>query len=329
MKPTKKLVVIVPAHNEEANLEALVRQVCAVEVDGWETELLIVDDGSSDGSLATLKELRATGWPVGFLSFTRSFGQQAALEAGLLEADGDAVITMDADLQHPPSEIPRMVAAHEAGADVVQMVRDRAAPGTRGIFSRLFYWTLAQSVPVEVVSGASEFRLISRRVLDAIKRIPESGKLFRTLIPSLGFPQVHLQFAEAERVAGTPVFTFTSSFRVAARTIFSYSTLPLEVVFWMGLILAVISFGVGLGHVIVKLLWWDEIHPGFTDVITAIFFLSGCILLSVGILGRYLMIALEQIRGRPTFVVRERATSCGRNENLANAEGVATVRASR
>lgn len=329
MKPAKKLVVVVPAHNEEENLELLVRQVCAVEIDGWETELLVVDDGSTDGTCAKLKGLRAAGWPIGFLSFTRSFGQQAALEAGLVEADGDAVITMDADLQHPPREIPRMVAAYEAGADVVQMVRDQRAPGTRGVLSRLFYWTLAVSVPVEVVSGASEFRLLSRRVLDEIKRIPESGKLFRTLIPSLGFPQVHLSFVEAERAGGTPVFTFASSFRVAARTIFNYSTLPLEVVFWMGLILAIISFGFGMGHVIVKLLWWEEIHPGFTDVISAIFFLSGCVLLSVGILGRYLMIALEQIRGRPTFVVRERATSRAGNESTPQADEVATVGASR
>jgi dolichol-phosphate mannosyltransferase len=329
MKPTKKLVVIVPAHNEEANLELLVRQVCAVEVPGWETELLIVDDGSTDGSLEKLRGLRSAGWPVGFISFTRCFGQQAALEAGLRDADGDAVITMDADLQHPPSEIPRMIAAHEAGADVVQMVRDHQAPGMRGMLSRLFYWILARSVSVEVVSGASEFRLLSWRVLDVIKRIPENGKLFRTLIPSLGFPQVHLPFAEAERAGGTPVFTFSSSFRVAARTIFNYSTLPLKVVFWMGLGLAVVSFGFGLGHVIVKLLWWDEIHPGFTDVITAIFFLSGCILLSVGILGRYLMIALEQIRGRPTFVVQERATTNGRNEILADAEDASRLAVKR
>jgi dolichol-phosphate mannosyltransferase len=268
-------------------------------------EVLFVDDGSTDGSIEEIRDIRATGVPIGFLALSKNFGHQAALSAGLERASGDAVIVMDADLQHPPEEIPRMVQAHEEGADVVQMVRSDPDSASKGFFSTWFYRTFNHLSQTRIVPNAADFRLIGRNVLDVLLRIPEREKFLRGIIPSLGFRQVALEFHQAKRLHGTPAYSFGMSLRLARKAVFDYSTVPLKFVFWLGMTVAILSFLLGLGHFIWKVLFWNLVVPGFTDLITAIFFLCGCILVSVGILGRYLMMILEQVRGRPSFIVAD------------------------
>lgn len=306
---SRRLVVVIPAHNEAANLERLVPRVLAATAGlaGWRAELLVVDDGSTDDTPARLEALRAQGLPLGYLRFTRNFGHQAALEAGLQAADADAVITMDADLQHPPEDIPRMMAAHQAGADVVQMVRDRPAAGHKGLCSRAFYRVFAGLTRTEIVPDAADFRLLSRRVIKVLCGIPEREKFWRGLIPLLGFPQVCLPFVEGARAAGVPSYGWRASWRLARKAFFDFGTVPLRLVFWLGLALAAVSFVFGIGHIVVKLLAWRQVQPGFTDLITAIFFLCGCILAALGVVGRYLLMILDQLRGRPAFVIQARA----------------------
>ena len=304
----RNLTVVIPVHNEAPNLRPLVDRLCAVaaHLPVWDLILLVVDDGSTDRTIALLDELRAEGRPVGYLRLSRNFGHQAALDAGLAAAAGEAVITMDGDLQHPPEDIPQMIEAYERGADVVQMVRNQTAPGGKGFWSRLFYRMFAMLSRTDIIPNAADFRLLSRRVVDVLSRIPEREKFLRGLIPSLGFRQTVLQFEEGRRKEGDPTYTFVRSFQLARKALFDFSTVPLRLVFWLGMILAVASFCWGVGHIIKKLVFWEAITPGFTDIITSILFLSGCILASVGVLGRYLMIILEQVRGRPQFIVMER-----------------------
>jgi polyisoprenyl-phosphate glycosyltransferase len=304
----KRLVVVIPVHNEAANIGPLAErlQAAAAHLPAWDTELLFVDDGSTDDSIRRLDELRDRGLPVGYLALSRNFGQQAALQAGLDAADGDAAITMDADLQHPPEEIGRMIEAHESGADVVQMVRERAADGQKGFFSRLFYRIFKLAAHTEIVPDAADFRLLSRRVLEVLRRIPEREKFLRALIPSLGFRQVVLPFTEGPRAGGMPSYGFRQSLRLAGRALFDFSTVPLHFVFWFGTGLALISFVFGVGHVLWKLIAWQKVVPGFTDLIVAILFLSGCILALMGIISRYLILTLEQLRGRPAFIIARR-----------------------
>lgn len=301
----RQATVVVPVHNEAANIPALVRAVreAAAIVPGWTVGILFVDDGSTDGSVAAIEALRAARHPVGYVKLTRNFGHQAALEAGMAAAEGDAIITMDGDLQHPPAEIPRMLAAADQGADVVQMVRDQPAKGSKGLFSRGFYVLIGLIAKTEITPNAADFRLVRRPVVEVLKRIPEREKFLRGLIPTLGFKQVTLSFREGDRVAGRPSFTLRKSFRMAGKAVFDFSTVPLRVVFWAGVLLAVLSFLAGVVQIIDKLIRAEAIVPGYTDIIVSILFLCGCILVSLGILGRYLILILEQVRGRPAYVV--------------------------
>jgi glycosyltransferase involved in cell wall biosynthesis len=307
----RRLCIIIPVHNESENLAALVEELrtAASQLKHWDTEILFIDDGSSDTSVRKMQEIRASGTPVGYLRLSRNFGHQAALSAGLAFASGDAVIMMDSDLQHPPSEIPRMVEAHERGADVVQMVRSDPAAVARGLFSSWAYRLFNQLSDTRIVPNAADFRLLSRRVVSVLANIPEREKFLRGLIPSLGFHQTTLKFDQAERLYGTPSYSYRMLLRMATKALFDYSTVPLKLVFWLGMTISVLSFGFGTGHFVWKLLHWNLVVPGFTDLITAIFFLSGCILASLGIVGRYLMMILEQVRGRPPFVIMEQVQS--------------------
>jgi polyisoprenyl-phosphate glycosyltransferase len=305
----RRVDIVVPIHNEAENVEKLVQRIHAATggLKDWDVHVLFVDDGSVDDSIARLNEIRKNGLPVGYMSFVTNFGHQAALLAGLEQAKGDAVISMDGDLQHPPEDIPRILEAFTAGADVVQMVREQRAAGGKGLFSRAFYKVFSAAARTEIIADASDFRLVSRRVLDVILGIPERAKFLRALIPSLGFPTTVLIYKEAPRAGGKPSFSTGKSLRLAGKVLFDFSTVPLKFVFWFGTCLAVISFCFGLGHVIYKIIAWQNVVPGFTDLIASILFLSGCILALLGIVSRYLVLILDQLRGRPAFVVKERA----------------------
>ena len=305
----RRLSVIIPVHNEAKNLFPLVTrlQQVASQLEQWELQILFVDDGSTDDSVQEMDDIRASGTPVGYLRLSRNFGHQAALSAGLEHAVGDAAIMMDSDLQHPPEEILRMIAAHEKGADVVQMVRSDPAAVARGLFSTWAYRTFNKLSDTRIVPNASDFRLLSRRVINVLVGIPEREKFLRGLIPSLGFYQTTLKFDQADRLHGTPTYSYRILLRMARKALFDFSTVPLRLVFWLGMTISVLSFAFGTGHFIWKLSHWDQVVPGFTDLITAIFFLSGCILASLGIVGRYLMMVLEEVRHRPPYLVMEQA----------------------
>jgi dolichol-phosphate mannosyltransferase len=303
----RRLCVIIPVHNEAENLLALVKglQAAAGQLKLWDMEILFVDDGSTDTSVQKMHEIRASGTPIGYIRLSKNFGHQTALCAGLEHAYGDAVVTMDCDLQHPPGEIPRMVEAHERGADVVHMVRSGSVGAGKGLFSKWFYRVFNHLSDAPIVPDAADFRLISRRVLEVLLHIPEREKFLRGLIPSLGFQQNMLEFNQATRLNGTPKYSFWMSLRLARKAVFDYSTMPLRLVSWLGMTISILSFVFGTGHFVWKLLHWNLVAPGFTDLITAIFFLSGCILASLGILGKYLTMILEQVRGRPQFVITD------------------------
>jgi polyisoprenyl-phosphate glycosyltransferase len=305
---SRRLVTVVaPVHNEAQNIPVLASRLAEVArtLPGWDVQLLLVDDGSRDSSVATIERLRREGMGVGLVRLSRNFGHQAALQAGLLHAAGDAVVSMDSDLQHPPEELPRMLAALDEGADVVQMVRAQKTVGMKGMLSRGFYRIFQIASGAPIVADASDFRLLSRRFVDALNHIPEREKFLRGMVPMLGFRQVQLHFDEARRLHGTPSYSFRRSFRLGMKAMFDFSTVPLQVIFWLGLTMAIASFSAGIVSIVVKLVHKDKITPGYTDTIVAILFLSGTILFSVGVLGRYLMMILEQVRGRPAFVVME------------------------
>src|SRR5260370_10096584 len=182
--------------------------------------------------------------------------------------------------------------------------RERAGV-SKAFFSEWFYKAFNGLSDTRIVPNAADFRLVSKQVLEVFLRIPGREKCLRGLSPALGFRQTVLEFKEEQRRGGMPSYSFLASLRLARKALFDYSTVPLKLVFWLGTAISLISFMFGLGHFIWKLLHWDLVVPGFTDLITAIFFLSGCVLASLGILGRYTLMILDQVRARPAFVVME------------------------
>ena len=303
----RTVTVVAPVHNEELNVPLLVGRIEAVAAGlrDWNLQLVLVDDGSRDGSAAAIEQLRRQGHSIGLVRLSRNFGHQAALQAGLLFAAGEAIISMDSDLQHPPEEIPRMLTAFAEGADVVQMVRAQRNVGTKGLFSGGFYKVFQLLSGTKIVADASDFRLLSRRFVDSLNAIPEREKFLRGMVPLLGFKQVQLQFDEAQRLHGRPSYSFRRSFRLGMKALFDFSTFPLQLIFWLGLTLSFSSFVAAIISILVKLIHKDKITPGYTDIIVAILFLSGTLLFSVGVLGRYLMMIVEQVRGRPAFIIME------------------------
>lgn len=303
------LSLVVPVYNEDANIAEFVKQADAVQMllPEHELEIVFVDDGSTDQTPAKIRELIAAGKKIVLLSLSRQFGHQAALEAGLSEATGDAIITMDGDLQHPPAEIPRMVKEYLSGFDVVHMCRNNEKRIFKNMVAQSFYKVSSFSNR----NGAmvpGDFRLLSRRVADIMMRIPEKKKIFRALTPTLGFRQQVLYYDQPGRYAGKPKYSFGTSWSLAYNILFRFGTLPLNFVFWFGLCMAVISFVAGVWKIIDKLFISDNIVPGYTDIIVAILFLSGCILLAIGINGSYLRILIEQTRDRPSYIIRDKVS---------------------
>jgi polyisoprenyl-phosphate glycosyltransferase len=312
------LSLVVPVYNEEANITEFVRQAEAVqkELPAHNFEIVFVDDGSTDQTATRIRELIAAGKKIVLLSLSRQFGHQAALDAGISEASGDAIITMDGDLQHPPAEIPGMVKEFLAGFDVVHMCRNSEKRIFKNLVAQSFYKISSFSNK----SGAmvpGDFRLFSRRVADIMIRIPEKNKIFRALTPTLGFRQQVLFYEQPGRFAGKPKYSFGTSWSLAYNILFRFGTLPLNFVFWFGLCMAVISFIAGLWKIIDKLFISENIVPGYTDTIVAILFLSGCILLAIGINGSYLRILIEQTRDRPAYIIREKV-SYDRSAKVSN-----------
>jgi len=251
-------------------------------------EILFVDDGSRDKTMEEIEKAIDRKFPVGYVQLSRNFGHQCALEAGLMLANADAIITMDGDLQHPPEEIPRMVEKFESGADF------------RGMLSVFFYTFFRWVSDARLVANAADFRLVSRNVAEQIMKVPGKGKLLRALIPSIGFNQVHLEYEQPQRKFGKPSYSFFDSYELALQTIFKFSRFPAHFTSIAGVLLLftglVLYFLYGLN------LLPDNRH---TFIIPLFLMLAGCVFIVAGIICWYLYFILEQIRHHPSFVVKK------------------------
>lgn len=293
--------VVIPVLNEESNVEAITTVIAQIIPNQFNWDILFVDDGSTDGTVEQIKQLQQKGLPVSCLVLSKNYGHQAAIQAGIYHSSADVVITMDGDLQHPPAEIPRMLKAYTQGAEIVHMVPNNAKRAETKPFYKLFRLIANRDyVPV-----GSDFRLMSRRIVNIIKEIPEQQKIIRALSTSLGFDQKIIYYDQPERASGRASYTWMGRVDMAVGLVFNYTTFPLKLVFYTGLTIAPISFCFGVGHVITKLILGDQITPGFTDIIAWLLFLSGTILLAIGIIGKYLENILIQVTRRPQFLVKE------------------------
>ncbi len=303
--------IVVPVLDEEECVEELARRIDEVMagVDA-EYELIFVDDGSRDGTPERVAELhKAAPSRVQSIRFTRSFGHQAALVAGLRHARGDAVVTMDGDLQHPPEFLPTLIDVWREGADVVHTVR-RLAPGTarsrKERTAHVFYRVMSALGSVPVIPASADFRLLDRRVVDAFNTLEERFIYARGLIPWLGFRDARVEYQVGERYAGQSKYSFWPMLRLALDGLFSFSVLPLRLISLLGLVTTL--FGVAFGvHALIAHLTGGVAASGWTSVVVLILIFGGVQLLSVGILSEYVGRVYDEVKRRPRYVIESRS----------------------
>ena len=307
--------VAFPVFNEAENLETLHAEVTrALETTGLAFELIFVDNGSTDASLSIIKRLSETDPRVEFVSLSRNFGHQGALLAGISHAQGEAVITMDADLQHPSALLPEMVRLWQEGFEVV-FTRKRRYPvhGMRLRQVKLFYWLMSKWSGLHLSFGQSDFRLLDRKVFEVFLRMPEARKFLRGLVEWVGFRQTGLEYDPLPRHAGESKFPFRSLVSFAVDGIISFSLLPLRWSLGLGFIVASMSFVYGIAMVVMGLLNYAgmsvPLPPGWATLVVSILFLSGIQLIAIGMLGEYVGRIFEQTKGRPEFIVRAASVS--------------------
>lgn len=303
-----ELSIVVPVYNEEAGLAAFWARLAPVLVSlACSEEVIFVDDGSSDGTLAQLVSLRQRDPRVRIVSLSRNFGKEIALTAGLDHAGGKAVIPIDADLQHPPELIAELVARWRDGSDIViALRRDRATDGLlRRAGSSLFHRVFARMTTVPVVRDAGDFRLMSRAVVDALRRLPERTRFMKGLYAWVGFRQTTVSYDIEPRLEGRSKWSVWRLWRLALDGITSFSSLPLKVWSVVGLTFALVALAYG-AYLVIRTIVRGVDVPGYASVMVMILFLGGLQLLSLGIIGEYLGRVYDEVKARPLYVVRQR-----------------------
>ncbi len=300
------LSVVIPVYNERDNLPVLFERLdSALARSGLEYELVFVDDGSSDGTAELLAREAARDARVRVVTLSRNFGHQAALLAGLEHARGQAVVTMDGDLQHPPELIPQMVALWQRGAEIVQAVRRQPADENplKRLGSRGFYRLLGLLSRVQVTPGASDFRLMDRVAVEALLACRERCRFHRGLVHWIGFRRVELPYDAAPRAAGRSKYSWRAIWRLAGDAIFSFSTWPLRLAGLAGVAVSLVAMAYLL-FVIWARLFTDRTVPGWTSILAAVLVLGGMQLIVLWILGEYVGRLYEEAKQRPIYIVR-------------------------
>jgi len=303
--------IVFTVYNEEKNLAELYRQVvAAIPRDRLRYELFFVDNGSSDDSLDIIRSLRDSDPNVKYLSLSRNFGHQGGLLAGMSFSSGAAVITMDADLQHPPSLIPEMLRLWEQGYDVVYTIKNNYETSALRKFQiQLFYKLLSTFSGLKLSFGQSDFRLLNRQVLDVVLSMPEQPKFLRGMVEWVGFRQIGLNYDVAPRFSGESKFSYKSLLSFALDGIISFSSQPLHWIFLVGLVVAGLSFAYTLFSLVCGVMYWlgfgVSLPPGWATLAMAVTFLGGVNLIALGIIGEYIRRIFNLCKGRPTFIVQE------------------------
>lgn len=311
----KKLIsIIIPAHNEVAGLSSfLENQLIPVleTIKEYNFEIIFVDDGSTDGTLDLLYEYAGRAKNFRVVSFSRNFGKEMALTAGLRYAKGDAAITIDADGQQPPKLITTFIKEWEKGHDIITGVRDHYTK--HGFIaktgSRLFYWLLRRMGNRYTVAGSTDYRLISRPVIDEFNKLTEHNRITRGLIDWLGFDQKYVKYTYGARLAGKPSYNLKKLFHLAIDSFVSMSTTPLVIFGYIGVVITILSGLLGLFCLINQYILGDPLHfywPGTLQMAILITFLVGLVLISQAVTALYISSIHAESLNRPLFIVDQK-----------------------
>jgi dolichol-phosphate mannosyltransferase len=306
----RTLSIICPAFEEEEVLPQFHRELAVVldRIAGrYETEVIYVDDGSADDTLQVLKGLARADRRVRYLSFSRNFGKEAALTAGLERARGEAVILMDSDLQHPPGLIPVLLEKWQAGAEVVVSIRrdDPQIGVFKKLTSRLFYRVMHWLSETEIPFAGTDYRLMSRRVVDSLLRMRESHRFLRGMVQWLSFPAVEVPFQADSRKAGTTKYTVRRLLALAGDAVISFSRVPLRLSGFLGGAAVLFSILYGAYAGLRWLLAPEGFSAGWAALLCSVYLVGGSVLCALGLVGEYVGRIYEQVKGRPIYVLKD------------------------
>ena len=301
------LSVVIPVYNEEETIPELLRRLTAVLDSMPESgEVIFVNDGSQDTSLQLLRQAAESDHRIKVIDFSRNFGHQAAILAGLSRASGRATVMMDGDLQDPPELLPELLALWAEGNQVVFAVRRSRKEGLLKRLAYRTYYRVLRSVayvPIPVDSG--DFSLVDERVRKLIVELPERNKFLRGLRAWAGFKQTRVEYDRSERFAGEPKYTFTKLVRLALDGLVSYSFMPLRLTYVLGLVVSAGSFLLAFFYILQRLFATDPIPQGFTTLAVLMLFLGGIQLIALGVLGEYIGRIYDEVKARPPYVEAE------------------------
>lgn len=301
----KKISIVTPVFNEEENLREFYTRLTKVMSGlSYDYDIIFVDDGSRDTSAAILYDLSQNDEHVQAYLLSRNFGHQMALTCGLDHAEGDAVITMDGDLQHPPELLPELLSLWEAGYEIVQTVRKDTADASffKKLTSSTYYKLINKMSKVHITPGGSDFRLMDRVAVDALKLYSERARFIRGIVNNLGFKLTTIEFIAPPRFAGQSKFNLHKMLHFALDGITAFSNVPLRWAFYAGLFLGFGSMLV-VGHVLYIKFFTEEAVPGWATITASVLFLGGIQLVGIGILGEYIGRIFEEVKQRPLYLI--------------------------
>lgn len=307
MSDAQKITIVIPVYNEEYNIEEVYKRTFSVmDRLNSDFEFIFIDDGSKDNTFTVICELSKNDDRVKGISLSRNFGHQVALQAGLEAASGDLVITMDGDLQHPPELIIQMIEKYRQGFDIVNTRRLETADAgiTKKTSAGIFYKLINALSDIHIESGSADFRLMSRKALEAFLRFPERNRFTRGLISWMGFRQAIIDYSAPSRFTGKTKYNYRKMFRLALDGITSFSSRPLRISFYCGFIV----FILGLIYAIFAVIKYinGETVQGWTSTLVSILILGGIQLLTIGIIGEYIARIFNESKARPLYFIKDK-----------------------
>jgi len=308
----KFITLVIPCYNEEESFAPLYEKLCSVSEDmsekyGIGFEFLMVNDGSRDSTLALIKGIAESDDRVRYISFSRNFGKEAAIYAGLQNCTGDYVVVMDADLQHPPEMLSVMYESIvNDGYDCATAFRENreGEPRIRSFFARNFYKLINRIANIKMTDGATDYSMMTRQVVEAILTMPEYNRFYKGIHSWVGFETKWIPYKNVERAFGTTTWSFTGLFRYSLEGVLSFSTAPLIIASLIGIVLFFISL-VMIGYVVLRTVFFGDPVAGFPTLISVILFVGGVQFFCLGIIGQYISKMYLEIKRRPVYLVKE------------------------
>lgn len=297
--------IVIPCYNEESNINQIYNSLSSYIKD-FNYEIFFIDDGSTDNTLENIKTINKSDKHVKFISFSRNFGHQNALKAGYDSANGDCVICLDSDLQHPPELIPEMINLWQKGYKIVSTIRkDKSSGFFKKFTSKIFYKLINKLSEVKIEDGAADFRLLDKQVVQELKKLNEKFLFYRGLIPWLGFSQIQLEYIASPRFSGKTKYSFSKMLHFASDGITSFSVKPLKVSIYLGFTIAFIAF-LYILYAIYIALFTENAVTGWTSTIISVLFIGGIQLIMIGIVGNYLGKLFMENKNRPNYIIKEK-----------------------